>query len=229
MSFGTPAASWRKTSFTFFATVALLSAMTLSARASTFHMVDSQTASGDMTIALLSHSQTGSQWTITLKATNTGSNTYNNVNLVEQFVWDQVTMPEPALTYASSNSWSGTGSIASDSFTFTGYGLGANPATTPLVPFPWTNANTPLTWGGTPSQGLATVSSTDTLPAIPLGNFGPLATESFNLAYTANNFNADILGFYVAVPEPSTVALLVFSGIGLFGYVRRRRALQRRS
>jgi hypothetical protein len=226
MSFGAPAASWRKTRFTLFASLALVSAMSLSARAAAYHMVDADTATGDMTIGVVSSSYSGGKWNFTLKATNTGSNTYNDVNLMLQFVWDKATSPESALTYTNSNSWGGTVNSVSDSFSFSGYGIGANPPTTPLVPFPWTNANTPLTWS-TGSQSLATISATNTLPTVPLGNFGPGATENFNLACPSNNFTPDVLGFYVAVPEPSTIALLVFGGVGLFGYVWRRRALQR--
>ncbi len=224
MSFGTPAASWRKIGFTLFATVALLSAMTLSARAALYHMVDVQTATGDMVLDLVNsataYDNVNGRWNFTLQATNTGSDTYNNVNLMLQFIWSQATNPEGALTYTNSNSWAGTVNSVSDSMTFSGYGIGASPATTPLVPFPWTIADTPLTWS-TGSKALASISSTDTVPTVPLGNFGPGATETFKLAAPSNNFLPNVVGFFV-VPEPSSAMLLVAGGIGIAGYVRRR-------
>jgi hypothetical protein len=51
--------------------------------------------------------------------------------------------------------------------------------------------------------------------------------ETFSLTCPSTNFTPDIVGLYIAVPEPSTIALLVFSGFGLFGYVWRRRAVRR--
>ncbi len=233
MSNGTPRVTWRKISFTFFEFLAILGATSLSARAALFHMVDAQTATGDMVLSLVnsstSYDNVNGQWNFTLQATNTGSNTYNNVNLMLQFVWDQVSPPAPpegALTYTNSNSWSGIVGSNTDSMTFSGYGIGSNPATTPLVPFPWTIANTPLTWSS-PSQSVASISSSSTLPTVPLGDFGPGVTETFKLAAPSNNFVPDVVGLFVAVPEPSTIMLLVSSSVGLLGYVWRRRALER--
>jgi hypothetical protein len=220
----------RKIGFASFGVFVFLSAMSLPVQASTFHMVDAQNATGDMTLDVLSQGYSGGQWNFTLKATNTGSNTYNNVNLMLQFVWDQLTSPESALTYTNSNSWGGTvvsgTTTNSDSFSFGGYGIGASPATTPLVAFPWTAANTPLTWSS-PSQATASISSGNTLPTVPLGNFGPGATENFSLAMPSNDFAVDVVGLYVAVPEPSSVVLLVLSVLGLSGYAWRRRAVRR--
>ena len=112
MSFGTPADTRRRISFTFFTFLAILGAAPLSARAALFHMVDVQTATGDMVLTLINSatSYSGGQWNFTLQASNTGSDTYNDVNLMLQFVWDQAKPPAPpesALTYTSSNSWGG--------------------------------------------------------------------------------------------------------------------------
>ena len=121
------------------------------------------------------------------------------------------------MTYTNSNSWGGTVNSTTDSFSFSGYGIGSNPATTPLLAFPWTIANTPLTWSS-PSKAVASISSGDTLPTVPLGNFGPGAMETFNLACPSSNFVPDIVGLYVAVPEPSTIMLAFFIGLGMLAY-----------
>jgi hypothetical protein len=213
----------RRSALTFLGAVALVGGVSLSAQATTFQMVDSQTDTGNMTIGVVSASYSGGQWDFTLKASNTGASTYYDVNLMLQFVWDQATNPESALSYTNSNSWSGVVLSNTDNFSFASYAIGAGPSS-PLVPFAWTSANTPLSWT-TPSQGLATVSSSDTLPTVPLGNFGPGATEDFSLVCPSNSFNPDVIGFYVAVPEPSTSVLLLAGGAGLLGYaVRRRKA-----
>jgi hypothetical protein len=226
MSFGILADTWRKTGFSIFAFITVLGAMSLSARAGTFHMVDATNATGDMTLSSTG-TYSGGQWNFTFTATNTGSNTYNNVNLMWQFVWDQATNPFSALTYTNSNSWGGTVNSVSDSFSFGGYGIGASPATTPLVPFAWTDADTPLTWN-TPTHALASISSTDTIPTVPLGNFGPGQSENFSIAMPINHYYLpDAVGFFVAVPEPSTIMLLALGVVGMSGYFWRRSAVRR--
>jgi hypothetical protein len=232
MSFCTSATVWRKSSVTFIATIAILSAMSISANAAQlYHMVDVQTATGDMVLTLddtaTSYSNVTKQWNYTMVASNTGSNTYKDVNLMLQFVWDQATNPRSALTYTNSNSWGGIVNSNTDSTSFSAYGIGANPTTTPLLAFPWSIADTPLSWN-VPGKNLATVSSTDTFPTVPLGDFGPGATETFTLTGpTPSYFLPDIVGLYVAVPEPSSIMLSVVSGIGVLGYVWRRRAMRR--
>lgn len=208
------------------AAVALSGWTSLPAHASSFQMVDAQTDTGNMTIGVVSSSYSGGQWNFTLTASNTGATTYNDVNLMLQFVWDKSTSPESALSYTNSNSWSGVVNSTTDNFSFASYAIGAGPSS-PLVPFAWTSANTPLSWGGTPSQQLETVSSADTFPTVPLGNFGPGATEDFSLACPSNDFPVDVVGFYVAVPEPSAFALLLAAGAGLSTCAWRRRAMKR--
>jgi hypothetical protein len=231
MSFGTPVGTWRKIGITLFTSLALLGGTSLSAKAAMlYHMVDAQNGTGNMVLNLInsatSYDNVNNQWNFTLQATNTGATTYNDVNLMLQFVWDQATNPQSALSYTNSNSWGGVVNSTTDHITFSGYGINPNPATTPLVAFPWTIANTPLTWSSG-SQNTASISPTDTLPTVPLGNFGPGATETFKLAAPSNNFLPDIVGLYVAVPEPSTIMLLAFSGVGMLGYAWRRRAMRR--
>jgi hypothetical protein len=210
------------------ASLVLVAALAASASASTFHMVDAQTNTGDMIIAVdqAQSSYSGGQWHFALTATNTGTQTYNDVNLVGQFLWDTATSPQTALTYSNSNSWKS----GADLFSFASYAIGAGPNMSP-VPFLWTDANTPLTWGsvaGSPSQQPATISSSDTLPAIPLGNFGPGASETFTLnCAVPNYFVPDVVGLFVAVPEPSTFVLLLAGGAGLLVFIRRRRCVNR--
>jgi hypothetical protein len=198
----------------------VLAAMSLPARAATYHMVDAQTNTGGMVLQLLSNSYSGGQWTFGLQASNTGTQTYNDVNLVFQFAWDTATTPRPSLTFASSNSWTLSGS---DSFSIGSYAVGAGPSQSPIA-FPHSNADTPLTWGGDAFQGLATVQATDSFPAVALGSFPPSATQSFTLVCPANNFNPNLVGFFVAVPEPSSIALVLCAGAGLLGYGWRRRS-----
>jgi hypothetical protein len=195
-----------------------LAAMSLPARAATYHMVDAQTNTGGMVLSGTGNNS-GGQSTITLIASNTGTQTYNDVNLVFQFVWDAATAPETALGFTSSNSWAGSG----DTFSVGSYSIGAGPSLSPIA-FPHSNADTPLTWGGNLSQALATVQITDSFPAIPLGNFAPSATESFTLICPSNIAKADVVGFFVTVPEPSSIVLALFAGAGLLGYGWRRRS-----
>ena len=153
-----------------------------------------------------------------MTASNTGSQTYNDVNLVGQFVWNNNNPAnEVPLNYTAYNTWAnGT----PDNFSISSYAICAGPSTAPVL-FPWTDADTPLTWTRTGNP--ATVSSSDSFPAIPLGDFGPGATENFSLNCPSDYFDPDAVGFFVAVPEPSTFVLLMVGGAGLLGYLWRRR------
>jgi hypothetical protein len=207
---------WLRIGATVFGSVLLMGALSLSARASEFNMVDAQTASGDMVLDLLSYSNTNSQYTFTLQAANTGSQTYNDVDLVEQFVWDNSSPSnEVPLTWSTPNqNWTN----ASDTFAISGATGGT------LTSFLLSDANTPLTWSKTGNP--ETVQSTDVMPAIALGSFGPGATQDFTMT-CPSNFPPDVVGFFVAapnaVPEPSTFVLLTVGGLGLLGYRWRRR------
>jgi hypothetical protein len=209
----------RRAGLSILGSLVVLSAIGAPVRAATYHMVDSQTNTGDMRIDMLGYSYGSGQWNFNLKASNTGSQTYNDVNLVFQFVWDTATTPRPSLTFASSNSWA-LGST--DSLSIASYSVGAGPSQSPFA-FPHSDADTPLTWGDGAFQSVATVQATDSFPALALGNFTPGATENFTLVCPANNFNPNLVGFYVAVPEPSSIALAMFAGAGLLGYAWRRR------
>ena len=127
---------WLRIGATVFGSVLLMGALSLSARASEFNMVDAQTASGDMVLDLLSYSNTNSQYTFTLQAANTGSQTYNDVDLVEQFVLDNSSPSnEVPLTWSTPNqNWTN----ASDTFAISGATGGT------LTSFLLSDANTPL-------------------------------------------------------------------------------------
>ncbi len=201
---------------TLFVSAMLMAALALSARASTFQMVDAQTNSGDMVLNYFGGaSYNAGQWTIPLQASNTGSQTYNDVNLVEQFVWDNSNgTNELPLAWSTANqNW--TNSVP-ETFAM------SNATGGTLTPFLLSDANTPLTWSKTGNP--ETVLSTDVVPAIALGNFGPGATQNFTLTCPASpGFPPDVVGFFVAVPEPLTVALLAVGGVALLGYRWRRR------
>ena len=58
----------------------------------------------------LSYSYAAGQWTFTLQAQNTGSQTYNNVEFVPEFLWDTATSPYPALSWNNiAQDWTGNG------------------------------------------------------------------------------------------------------------------------
>ncbi len=71
----------------------------------------------------------------------------------------------------------------------------------------------------------ASVNSTDSVPLVELGDFAPGVSKSFTI-----NFSEPIGGtfffvsnaFFVAVPEPSTIALCGLAGITIVFAVRRR-------
>ena len=206
------------------ASVLLMGLLSLSARASTFQMVDAQTLTGDMVLSPAGDpSYADGEWTFPLQASNTGSQTYNDVNLVEQFVWDNANIPgsENALTWNTSG---GTWGLVEPAENFaisnvTGAGT-LNPV---LFSLDRSNVNTPLSYPAPYGGQLATILSTDSVPDIELGNFGPGVSKVFTLTCPSNISNPAAVGFFVAVPEPSTFALLAVGGAGLLGYGWRRR------
>jgi hypothetical protein len=76
----------------------------------------------------------------------------------------------------------------------------------------------------------ASVNSTDSVPLIELGDFGPGVSKSFTVNFsepiggspTPFHFVSD--AFFVAVPEPSTMVLCALAGVMLLG-IRRRIAV----
>ena len=108
----------RRVGIAVFGSVVFMGALSLSACAGTYTMVDAETGTGSMIYSATSGSYdpTHSQWTFDLVASNTGTQTYNDVSLVAQFVWDTNggTTPYTALTYTNSNNWAGN----NDTFSF---------------------------------------------------------------------------------------------------------------
>ena len=141
------------------------------ANANVFDMVDSQTATGDMVLnGPISDSYSGGQWSFVLQAQNTGSQTYTDVDFVPEFLWDTATLPYTALNWNNvAQDWTGNG----DTFSIGSYNVGAGP-TTPPLDLPLEQTNVPSSWGGNPTEALASIAPTSSSPAIPLGTFGPV-------------------------------------------------------
>ena len=72
----------------------------------------------------------------------------------------------------------------------------------------WPKRTRRRSWGGNLTQALASVAPASACPAIPLGNFGPGATENFTLTCPSSNFNPAVVGFFVQ-PQPGTVHVTV--------------------
>ena len=193
----------RRVGIAVFGSVVFMGALSLSARAGTYSMVDAETGTGDMVISVdTADSSYGSgAWTISLVATNTGTQTYKDVSLVGQFVWDKATSPFTALGYTSSNNWAGSG----DNFSISQYQItsGTNAGLPqPPVPILVSSTNDPLSWGDNVTEGIATVQSTDYCPDIPLGDFGPGASETFTITCPSNPFYPQATGFFVVPSSP---------------------------
>jgi hypothetical protein len=203
------------------ASVVLVGAMSRSAVADTFVNVDSS-VSGPMQLSVLGSSYVGGQWVFDLQAVNTSASPLTNVNWVQQFVWDETGAPSSiaALTWDNvGQDW--ISDIPSDTFALTSasspYAVSYFPMSSGITLHSYAQSSPYVT----PS---ASVNSSDSLPAVGLGNFSGSETKDFTIYCSANDFTPAVTGYFVAaVPEPSTLALFVAGGMGLVGYVWRRK------
>ena len=158
-----------------FAAAMLMGQLSLSARASTFQTVDVQNSSGPMSLSGPTNDPvyTDGGWTFDLVATNTSATqSLTNVNLVEEFVWD-VSSSTTALNWDNVlHQWS----LGEETFSLDGVSGGSLNPSFSLDP---SNVNIPLSWAYSP--GPDSVSNTDSVPAIGLGDFAPGQVKDFTL------------------------------------------------
>jgi hypothetical protein len=149
--------------------------------------------------------------------------TYQQVGLPLEFFYPAGSGTTPianGFNYLGAGAWRDSGGTHQLDFLsvnapFTSIFQPLNPA---LISVPLTDTNGSFT---------ASVNSTDSVPLVELGDFAPGVSKSFTI-----NFNEPIGGsptpfhfvsdaFFVAVPEPSTIALGALSGLTILIAVRR--------
>ena len=183
------------------------------AEATTYYNVDTAVG-GPMGFSGASSSYNAGLWTINLTATNSSADTLLDVHWIQQFVWDQSVSPWPAFDWDDINKIWDNGPL-----TWTTYGVMGQSLLISM-----SDTNTPLSWT-VPGRDTAYVGATDSLPAFSLGDFAPFESKTFTLyGQVPSQYTAQVGGFFVAVPEPGTVASLAMAAaIGLFLANRRRR------
>jgi hypothetical protein len=194
------------------------------AQGSTYHTVDSQVNNGPMVLARhdYSYDSVNHLWEFDLLGTNTSaSETLFDVHLVQQFVWD-FTNEANQIPYAwddGAKLWRHPNNIA----TLATYNVQGQMG---LMSMDRAIVDTPLSWTLTLAEGgtTATVLAADLLPSVSLGDFAPGQTKAFIVYMASAQQNPiDTVAFFVAVPEPSTLALLAAGAVVLLGCAWRRR------
>jgi len=166
--------------------------------------------------------------TFSLTAENTSATTtYHGVDLAIEFIYpSSVNNPlQPianGFAYNNNGLWSGPGGTQQLQFT----GVNA-PFSFGLQLLDPSQINVPLTdsLGGFTAGPLLT---TQSVPLIQLGDFGPGVSKTFTLTATEPAgavFPFVSSSFFVAVPEPSALLLAAFGGACAVLAVRRRRAI----
>jgi PEP-CTERM motif len=190
----------------------------------------------------ISYNQSQTQFTINLTAVNNGATTYRQVALPIEFIY-------PANLTATAPVGNGFKYLASENGTW------ADNPTTPTEELQFTGASStdypPISFGLqllSPSQIIVPLtdvvnapggpytagplSTTDSVPLIQLGDFGPGVQKRFTL--TANSIVGGNFHFFsdaffaAAVPEPSTLLLAATAGAALLFAWRRRSVLKSR-
>jgi hypothetical protein len=203
------------------AVVLLLGLLLPVAQGSTYHTVDSQVNNGPMLLGLVDYQWNNGLWQFDLSGTNTSaSETLLDVHLVQQFVWD-FTDPTGQIPYAwddGAKLWRHPNSVA----TLATYNVNGQMGLMSMGAI----VDAQLSWTLTPAEGgtTATVLAADSLPSLSLGDFAPGQTKPFTVYMASAQDNPiDTVAFFVAVPEPSTVALLAAGAVALLGCAWRRR------
>jgi hypothetical protein len=172
----------------------------------THYNVDSQTLPGGPAVLTSTGAPTfgGGVITYPLLVTNTGATTLTDVRFLLQFV----NADNSILTFTDATD---TWADGTNTYSFINSGI----LTQIGGGFPMTDTNAPLTF-----PGYGTVAATDTVPQVLVGNLGPGGTFAFSIQANSTTAITDVVGTFVATPEPSTLALL---GLGAVALVAARR------
>jgi hypothetical protein len=200
-----------RTTKIFFAFAAFCMMATL-AHAAPFHYnVDDQTLPGGavelVTVSAPSFDGGLNQYTFHFGAHNQFAYTQPDVLFLLQFVFDPT---DPYTFNDGTDVWSGNG----NSLSYPG-----------LTDFAMSDTNAPLSWTKTSPTRTGTLLATDGVPYVQIGDVLGGATVPFDLVVQVNAgfSNFDVVGSFVALPEPSTLALLGVGAIGLLAMRRRRK------
>ena len=158
--------------------------------------------------------------TVELTATNTSASvSYQDVGLALEFFYPttsntSVTPTGNGFTYDDNGVWmpAAGGTLSTTGVTGAGaYGL--EPLSDLIVPL-----------NDTYDGKMATVVGATNVPLIQLGNFGPLQSETFTLDTKEGGpeFYSVSGAYFVAVPEPSSIVLLLFGLVGIVALRGRR-------
>jgi PEP-CTERM motif len=168
---------------------------------------------------------------VNLTAKNSSATTtYHSVGLPLEFFYPADATGAPTgngFNYLGGGAWRNAG--GTQELDFTGVLPPFSSIFQPLLP---ALINVPLTDSIGPFS--ASVMSTDSVPLVELGDFGPGVSKSFTVLFTEPiggsppfHFVSD--AFFVAVPEPSAIMLFALGMIGLLLVGRRARSSISRS
>ena len=184
---------------------------------------------GNMVLSLTApETFAGGQFTLPLRATNTsGSQTYQDVGLAIEFVYPgNSPITGNGFNYLGGDTWqdpAATGDEAFYSAVSAPYSLVSQSLSPALIDVPLSDTEVvgPNTYTAGP------LSNSDSIPLVQLGDIAPGAHDDFTLtvnsAGAGNPFFASTgIGYFVAVPEPSSLALIAF-GATVLGWSLIRR------